>query len=99
MNYCLTFTPLVGTLISGAVTNAGNKHVWEMNTWIEITQLVQLYVYFMTEKMYKTLSVFSPLQEFPDKPDLLRNMMGLIGNVAEVPSLRKFLLEHVEVFM
>lgn len=39
------------------------------------------------------------LKEFPDKPDLLRNMMGLIGNVAEVPSLRKYLLEHVEVFI
>jgi Zyg-11 family protein len=31
-------------------------------------------------------------QEFPDKQDLLRNMMGLLGNVAEVPSLRKTLM-------
>ncbi|ROT86074.1 Protein zer-1 [Penaeus vannamei] len=28
------------------------------------------------------------LREFPDKPELLRNMMGLLGNVAEVKELR-----------
>ncbi|XP_042228378.1 protein zer-1 homolog isoform X2 [Homarus americanus] len=28
------------------------------------------------------------LKEFPDKPELLRNMMGLLGNVAEVKDLR-----------
>ncbi len=31
-------------------------------------------------------------ERFPDKPDLLRNMMGLLGNVAEVPSLRPALM-------
>lgn len=30
--------------------------------------------------------------KFPDKLDLLRNMMGLLGNVAEVPSLRPQLM-------
>ena len=37
---------------------------------------------------------------FPDKADLLRNMMGLLGNVAEVPSLRHKLMtkEFVEEF-
>lgn len=32
------------------------------------------------------------LKEFPDKPELLRNMMGLLGNVAEVESLRPRLM-------
>nr|XP_045589985.1 protein zer-1 homolog [Procambarus clarkii] len=32
------------------------------------------------------------LKEFPDKPELLRNMMGLLGNVAEVKSLRARLM-------
>lgn len=41
----------------------------------------------------------SSLQAFPEKPDLLRNMMGLIGNVAEVPRLRRHLKEHVGVFI
>ena len=37
---------------------------------------------------------------FPDKQDLLRNMMGLLGNVAEVPHLRANLMtkEFVEEF-
>lgn len=40
------------------------------------------------------------LQTFPDKPELLRNMMGLLGNVAEVESLRGFLMtpEYLTVF-
>ncbi|KAL8608126.1 hypothetical protein ACOMHN_016581 [Nucella lapillus] len=40
------------------------------------------------------------LQKFPDKPELLRNMMGLMGNIAEVDSLRKNLMvdEYVEIF-
>lgn len=33
------------------------------------------------------------LQTFPDKPELLRNMMGLMGNIAEVPHLRPKLME------
>ncbi|XP_071548174.1 protein zer-1 homolog isoform X2 [Panulirus ornatus] len=32
------------------------------------------------------------LKEFPDKPELLRNMMGLLGNVAEVKDLRSRLM-------
>ncbi|XP_050688966.1 protein zer-1 homolog [Eriocheir sinensis] len=32
------------------------------------------------------------LKEFPDKPELLRNMMGLLGNVAEVKDLRHRLM-------
>jgi Zyg-11 family protein len=37
---------------------------------------------------------------FPEKADLLRNMMGLLGNVAEVPELRHKLMtrEFVEEF-
>lgn len=37
---------------------------------------------------------------FPSKQDLLRNMMGLLGNVAEVPHLRPYLMtkEFVEEF-
>ncbi len=31
-------------------------------------------------------------ERFPDKQDLLRNMMGLLGNVAEVPALRPALM-------
>ncbi|ENN81456.1 protein zer-1 homolog [Dendroctonus ponderosae] len=40
------------------------------------------------------------LQTFPDKDDLLRNMMGLLGNVAEVKELRDYLLtpEYLSVF-
>jgi len=30
--------------------------------------------------------------KFPEKKDLLRNMLGLIGNVAEVPPLRQYLM-------
>ncbi|PIK62046.1 hypothetical protein BSL78_01057 [Apostichopus japonicus] len=41
----------------------------------------------------------SSLQAFPDKTDLLRNMMGLVGNVAEVPELRRQLSKHVGVFI
>lgn len=32
------------------------------------------------------------LQSFPDKEELLRNMMGLLGNVAEVAELRPQLM-------
>ena len=40
------------------------------------------------------------LQTFPDRDELLRNMMGLLGNVAEVKSLRPKLMtqEFIEVF-
>lgn len=39
-------------------------------------------------------------QTFPDKDDLLRNMMGLLGNVAEVKELRDDLVtsENLSVF-
>jgi len=39
-------------------------------------------------------------RRFPEKADLLRNMMGLLGNVAEVPQLRSRLMtkEFVEEF-
>jgi len=39
-------------------------------------------------------------ERFPEKGDLLRNMMGLLGNVAEVPELRHKLMtrEFVEEF-
>lgn len=39
-------------------------------------------------------------EKFPDKQDLLRNMMGLLGNVAEVPVLRHKLMtkEFVDEF-
>ncbi|XP_064457407.1 protein zer-1 homolog [Ornithodoros turicata] len=40
------------------------------------------------------------LRAFADKPELLRNMMGLLGNVAEVKELRPRLMkdEYLEVF-
>lgn len=40
------------------------------------------------------------LRSFPDKPELLRNMMGLLGNVAEVRDLRPRLMrdEYLKVF-
>lgn len=40
------------------------------------------------------------LQLFPDKEELMRNMMGLLGNVAEVKHLRKRLMvpDYIEVF-
>lgn len=46
--------------------------------------------------MIKTI----PLQKFPEKPELLRNMLGLLGNVAEVPELRARLMtsEFITVF-
>lgn len=39
-------------------------------------------------------------QKFPEKPELLRNMLGLLGNVAEVPDLRARLMtsEFITVF-
>ena len=39
-------------------------------------------------------------EKFPESQDLLRNMMGLLGNVAEVPALRPQLMtkEFVAVF-
>ena len=39
-------------------------------------------------------------RRFPERADLLRNMMGLLGNVAEVPALRPKLMtkEFVEEF-
>lgn len=39
-------------------------------------------------------------EKFPEKTDLLRNMMGLLGNVAEVPDLRANLMtrEFVDEF-
>ncbi|XP_066149153.1 protein zer-1 homolog [Euwallacea fornicatus] len=42
----------------------------------------------------------SCLKRFPDKEDLLRNMMGLLGNVAEVKELRHYLMhpEYLSVF-
>lgn len=40
------------------------------------------------------------LQEFPDKQELHRNMLGLLGNVAEVRALRPQLLtpQFITVF-
>ncbi|XP_010775287.1 protein zer-1 homolog, partial [Notothenia coriiceps] len=40
------------------------------------------------------------LQEFPDKQELHRNMLGLLGNVAEVKALRPQLLtpQFITVF-
>lgn len=40
------------------------------------------------------------LEKFPDKEELLRNMMGLLGNVAEVKDLRHYLMtpDYVTVF-
>lgn len=40
------------------------------------------------------------MQAFPDQPGLLRNMMGLLGNVAEVEELRPQLMttQFVSVF-
>ena len=45
------------------------------------------------------LHVISP-QEFPDKQELHRNMLGLLGNVAEVRALRPQLLtpQFITVF-
>lgn len=42
----------------------------------------------------------SCLERFPEKDDLLRNMMGLLGNVAEVKELRYYLItpEYLTVF-
>lgn len=39
-------------------------------------------------------------KKFPEKPELLRNMLGLLGNVAEVPELRPRLMtsEFISVF-
>ncbi|XP_033099837.1 protein zer-1 homolog [Anneissia japonica] len=37
-------------------------------------------------------------QFYPERQELLRNMMGLIGNVAEVPYLRCRLLAHAQTF-
>lgn len=34
-------------------------------------------------------------QNFPDKEELLRNMMGLLGNVAEVAELRPKLMDQL----
>lgn len=41
-----------------------------------------------------------PPQEFPDKQELHRNMLGLLGNVAEVRALRPQLLtpQFITVF-
>ncbi|XP_077986928.1 protein zer-1 homolog, partial [Glandiceps talaboti] len=38
------------------------------------------------------------LSAFPDKVELLRNMMGLLGNVSEVQELRGELIQYVQVF-
>lgn len=39
-------------------------------------------------------------QSFPDKNELMRNMMGLLGNVAEVKELRPRLMQtpYIKVF-
>lgn len=41
------------------------------------------------------------LQLFPEKEELIRNMMGLLGNVAEVKELRyKLMVPHyIKVFL
>ena len=41
---------------------------------------------------------FFQTQTFSERPELLRNMMGLMGNVAEVKELRHQLIPHVPVF-
>lgn len=40
------------------------------------------------------------LEQWPDKRDLVRNMLGLLGNVAEVKELRHYLVTtaHMENF-
>lgn len=57
---------------------------------IYLLRLVQQVVYFSTFLR----------QCFPEKEELVRNMMGLLGNVAEVKSLRHRLMttEFINVF-
>lgn len=64
--------------------------------WYNVVSLHQLLCFFdkyiATSLILTLCSMSKCLQEFPDKPELLRNMMGLLGNVAEVKELRHRLM-------
>ena len=49
--------------------------------------------------LYKSVSVWCE-QKFQEREELLRNMMGLMGNVAEVDYLRSHLMDtkYVSIF-
>lgn len=57
---------------------------------------VIVFVYYI----FQTICILFKFQQFQDKEELLRNMMGLLGNVAEVHSLRHYLMtpEYISVF-
>ena len=76
------------------------ENEYGVDTWVETgkqwyychqKEIIQLNCYFCVS--------FSLIQTFQENPELLRNMMGLIGNVAEVKHLRPQLLVHAAVFV
>ena len=64
--------------------------------WLCMIQMENLNLY----GLYAFYWPFGWRQAFPNHPELLRNMMGLLGNVAEVEALRPQLMtsEFVSVF-
>lgn len=56
--------------------------------------------FFLCIVFFLLIPLFYLPQKFPQKEELLRNMMGLLGNVAEVNELRHYLMipEYVAVF-
>lgn len=70
------------------------------DSWMGREWNIFLAVWRFVTSSWVWISLNSPLQCFPDKDELLRNMMGLLGNVAEVKSLRYRLMtpEYIIVF-
>lgn len=66
-----------------------------MEYFLSCLLVLQCCVFFLTHLI--NLCIF---QYFPDKEELVRNMMGLLGNVAEVKKLRSRLMtnEFIDVF-
>jgi hypothetical protein len=63
---------------------------WRATAW-DFSSDVSMYLYFLFD-LFCIYNVFFFVQTFQEKEELLRNMMGLLGNVAEVQHLRPKLM-------
>lgn len=64
-----------------------------------ITSAIDILVHYVRSSFYYN-NCLHIVQQYPHKEELLRNMMGLLGNVAEVEYLRIHLMQerYVTVF-
>lgn len=100
----------VGTLGAVEVMLDLIRNKWESNTCDEVLEVAWSTLWNVTDETAANCEKFMNnggmdlfkdcLQRFVDKPELLRNMMGLMGNIAEVKFLRPKLMdpEYITMF-